>query len=109
MDAWITCNEQMPTDGQTVLVTLNTHDGRSLVVKGVRNSRRAGTPWLIIESTRMTDDGSVLAWMPLPEPFQPKSGPVTDALQKVRDAGGRAWDNVADPDAAIRKMRGLGG
>jgi len=36
----------------------------------------------------------------------PKLGSIKEAFQRIRDAGGKAWDNVEDPDAFIAEMRG---
>lgn len=36
----------------------------------------------------------------------PKTGSILDALRRIRDAGGDAWDRVRNPDAAISEMRG---
>jgi len=38
------------------------------------------------------------------EPF--KGGSILEALQRIYKAGGKDWDNVADPDALIAEMRG---
>ncbi|MBN2563935.1 MAG: hypothetical protein JXQ75_23720 [Phycisphaerae bacterium] len=35
----------------------------------------------------------------------PKTGSVMDALRRAHDAGGYAWDAVADPEKAIAEMR----
>ena len=35
-----------------------------------------------------------------------KTGSIRECLDKVYEAGGKAWDDVPDPDAAIREMRG---
>jgi hypothetical protein len=35
----------------------------------------------------------------------PKGGSILEALEKAHDAGGRAWDSIADPDALIAEMR----
>lgn len=36
----------------------------------------------------------------------PKTGSLRDALDEIYEAGGSAWDKVADPDAFISEMRG---
>lgn len=36
----------------------------------------------------------------------PKVGSIRDALRRIHEAGGSAWDKVADPDDFIREMRG---
>lgn len=36
----------------------------------------------------------------------PKTGSIMEALEKIHAAGGKAWDRVEDPDAAIAEMRG---
>jgi hypothetical protein len=38
----------------------------------------------------------------------PKIGDVTEALNELRDAGLKAWDDIADPEAFIRDLRGDG-
>lgn len=35
----------------------------------------------------------------------PKTGSIRDALRRIHDAGGHAWDAIKDPDAAIAEMR----
>jgi hypothetical protein len=42
------------------------------------------------------------------ESFEPpKTGSILNALTATHDAGGRAWDEIEDPDALIAEMRGL--
>jgi hypothetical protein len=36
---------------------------------------------------------------------QHKPGSIMSTLQRVREAGGHAWDKVKDPDAFIRELR----
>ena len=36
----------------------------------------------------------------------PKTGSIREALQRIYDAGGKAWDEVKNPDKFIRDMRG---
>lgn len=38
------------------------------------------------------------------EPF--KTGSILEALDRIHKAGGKDWDNVADPDALIAEIRG---
>lgn len=39
--------------------------------------------------------------------FSPaKTAPLAEVAKRIREAGGSAWDEVADPDAYIREMRG---
>lgn len=35
----------------------------------------------------------------------PKSGSISDALRKIHDAGGDAWDAIPDPDAVFAELR----
>ncbi|NJO55608.1 MAG: hypothetical protein HC834_03760 [Rhodospirillales bacterium] len=49
--------------------------------------------------------GSFLRSMTIRSYDPPKSGSITDALEAVYQAGGSAWDEVDDPDAAITQMR----
>lgn len=37
---------------------------------------------------------------------EPKEGSILDALDRVYKAGGKAWDDVADPQALIAEIRG---
>lgn len=37
--------------------------------------------------------------------YQRKAGSLRQAMKELRDAGGDAWDNVADPEAFIRELR----
>lgn len=36
----------------------------------------------------------------------PKTGSIRDALSRIHQAGGKAWDGIDDPDAKIAEMRG---
>jgi len=36
----------------------------------------------------------------------PKTGSIQNALKRIHDAGGSAWDKIPDPDKAIAEMRG---
>lgn len=36
-----------------------------------------------------------------------RTGSIMECLERVRAAGGDAWDKIEDPDAYIREMRGL--
>lgn len=38
----------------------------------------------------------------------PKKGSMDVALKRIRAAGGKAWDKIADPEAFIRDVRGDG-
>jgi hypothetical protein len=35
----------------------------------------------------------------------PKSGSIRDALRRIREASGDAWDTIGDPDAFLAEMR----
>jgi len=37
---------------------------------------------------------------------KPKIGSIRDALNRIHEAGGKAWDRIKDPDAKIAEMRG---
>jgi hypothetical protein len=36
----------------------------------------------------------------------PKTGSIRDALRRIHDAGGKAWDGIKDPAKYIKEMRG---
>lgn len=36
----------------------------------------------------------------------PKKGSMDVALKRIRAAGGKAWDKIADPEAYVRRLRG---
>lgn len=37
-----------------------------------------------------------------------KTGSIMEALDEIYEAGGKAWDDVDDPEALIRELRGEG-
>ncbi len=39
---------------------------------------------------------------------KPKTGSSREALHAIWEAGGKAWDDIEDPEAYIREMRGSG-
>jgi hypothetical protein len=63
---WIPCSERMPEEGKDVLITILWKDG----VETVEKSK-------LVDVTRWVGLGrdiNVVAWIPLPEPYQPKDG-----------------------------------
>ena len=66
-------------------------------IKKLRKAAKAGIPGVIYTST---PPGTLV----LETAHQASS--IRECLDRVYEAGGKAWDDVPDPDAAIREMRG---
>ena len=47
-----------------------------------------------------------LRTMVISEVDRPAPGTLLEALQRIHDVGGHAWDSVADPESSIAEMRG---
>ena len=60
-DDWIPCSERLPEDGQSVVIT-----DRNNIVRIINFSK-----WLY-ENPKYSHNIVPIAWMPLPQPYQPK-------------------------------------
>lgn len=63
---WIPCSEQMPPMDKYVLVC--TVDGD--ITDGQRWDEDDDGTWFIFGDSQSTSDGDIVAWMPLPEPYE---------------------------------------
>lgn len=69
---WIPCSERLPKEGQTVLITVN--NKKRIVHEAIYNGKNKlnhavwHSPWEYDFRTYWGEE--ILAWMPLPEPYQ---------------------------------------
>ena len=69
---WIPCGERLPSNSDDVLITIN---GNSFVASGTYAGYHSGQWWYLGEDGEITDvpiTADVIAWMPLPGPYEPK-------------------------------------
>lgn len=71
MTDWIPVSERLPPDNLPVLVTAY-DDVRRRVLRAVGYYSDISHCWFDANNSN-TDDLIVLAWMPLPEPYQPQA------------------------------------
>lgn len=67
-NGWIPCSEMMPRYEEDVLLYLNSYE----VQMGYRAIQTGGDCFYIYMSCDFVDCEDVIAWQPLPEPYQPK-------------------------------------
>lgn len=65
---WIPCSERVPIEYRTVLVTWE-YAGKSYTTTAFRKTKNAVTYWASNEQPKYTPL-KVVAWMPLPEPWE---------------------------------------
>lgn len=65
---WIPCNERLPEKNGNYLVTVESSDGTASIK--YQTVEHYGPEWLHDEGKKR----KVIAWMPLPEPYEEKEG-----------------------------------
>ena len=70
---WIPCSERLPDVGELVLITQNRGDGDKTVETAYLTSDGPNDLYWNIELFKSRETDEVLAWMPLPKPYEPKT------------------------------------